>query len=330
MAVSGGGSLTGRVEPPAAGIHVRWKSGDLAGPAADTVTEADGRFAFEGVSAGLLSVDAEGPGGAATAKARAGDEVVLRLSQGLVIAHLRDAEGTPMTDGMLFARSLETGTLRRFMVLAPDGTYRFELPTGQWELELEVSGRGKSSAAKVEVTTSGVDVQLSLEPGVVVHGKVLDAATKVPISGAMIRARSADLTRETASVLTNARGEFTTPPIPKTNGITVSAAGFRQRGDAVVNLNLNNAVFELTASNEPAPKSAPFDGIGMTLDMQKQGPVARDVIEASPAERAGVLPGDRILTVDWRKEVYAGRLPITQAIGQVRRQLRRSLNPSDA
>ena len=26
---------------------------------------------------------------------------------------------------------------------------------------------------------------------------------------------------------------------------------------------------------------------------------------------------DRILTVDWRKEVFAGRLPITQAIGQV-------------
>lgn len=301
IAVSGGAKLSGRVEPAAAGIRVRWRSGDWAGPAAETVTDAAGAFAFEGVSAGLLSVDAEGAGGAATTTAHAGDEVVLQLTHGFVIAHLQDDSGAVLTDGMLFAKSLETGVVRRFLVLAPDGTYRFELPTGRWELQLEVAGRGKSGAAKVEVTTAGVDVRLSLEAGVVVRGVVRDAVTKLPISGAMIRVRAPDLQSETASVLTNARGEYVTPPIPKTHGITASAAGFRERGDAVSNLNMGNAVFELTpapANDVPPQPQPPFEGIGMTIDMSSGRPTAASLVEASPAERAGVLRGDVIVSVD--------------------------------
>ena len=114
----------------------------------------------------------------------------------------------------------------------------------------------------------------------------------------MIRARTADLLAETASVLTNARGEFTTPELPRSNGITVSAPGFKQQGDALVNVNLNDAVFELTASNDPAPEPVRFEGIGMTLNMNSAAPSAMSVIEGSPAERAGVLPGDVIVSVD--------------------------------
>jgi len=100
-------------------------------------------------------------------------------------------------------------------------------------------------------------------------------------------------------VLTNARGEFTTPAVPRTHGITVSAPGFRQRGDAISNLDVSNAVFELTASTEPPPQGMqPFDGIGMTIDMSTGKPRAFAVFEASPAERAGVMRGDQIISVD--------------------------------
>ncbi len=298
--VKEGLTLSGRVEPPSGGIRVRCRSGDWAGPSAETVTDDSGRFAFEGVSAGLLHLDAEGPGGAATAQAHAGDEVVLRLSHGVVVVHLQDDSGAALTDGILFARSLDTGALRRFVVLAPDGSYRFELPTGPWALHVEVATRGQSAPVPVTVTSAGVDVRISLEPGIVVRGLVLDAQTKLPISGATLRVRSPDVAHETASVMTNARGEYATPPVPKSHGVTASAPGYRERGDAIANLNPSHAVWELTRSepNDRPPRSESFEGIGMTLKMVDGRPAAAGIIEGSPAERAGVLVGDSILSVD--------------------------------
>ncbi|MBL8912637.1 MAG: hypothetical protein JNM17_18230, partial [Archangium sp.] len=77
VTLTGGKALTGRVVPPGAGTVVRVRSGSWSGPSAQTVTDAEGKFRFEGLPQELVSLDAEGPAGAATARAKPGDEVVM-------------------------------------------------------------------------------------------------------------------------------------------------------------------------------------------------------------------------------------------------------------
>ncbi|MFT3708269.1 MAG: carboxypeptidase regulatory-like domain-containing protein [Archangium sp.] len=47
--VQAGKALVGRVEPASAGTIVRWRSGTWSGPSAQTVTDAEGKFRFEGL-----------------------------------------------------------------------------------------------------------------------------------------------------------------------------------------------------------------------------------------------------------------------------------------
>lgn len=300
VTLQAGGTLVGRVEPASAGVAVRWRSGTWSGPLAQTVTDATGHFRFEGLPEELLSLDAEGPAGAATARAKAGDEVVLVLKKGFVTVHLQNDTGGPVTDGVLVAKSLETGAARRQLVLAPDGVTRLDLPTGRWELSLEVSGRGRSALVPVTVTEAGAEVVLSLETSVVVSGRVTDKATGLAISTARVEAISGDFGRGSrVSVLTDARGEFLLPPVPRSGTIVVSREGFGAQWRRVV----DGARWEVSLDSaapkgRPGPEISQFEGVGMTLDGRSGSVMVTLVSEGSPAERAGVQAGDQILAVD--------------------------------
>lgn len=296
-----GGTLVGRVEPPSAGVAVRWRSGTWSGPSAQTVTDAAGQFRFEGLPEELVSLDAEGPAGAATARAKAGDEVVLVLQRGFVTVRLRDEAGGPVTDGVLTARSLDTGAARRQLVLAPDGVTRLDLPTGRWELSLEVSGRGRSAAVQVTVGTAGAEATLSLESSVIVSGRVIDRATSLPVAGARVEAFSGEVGRASRlSVLTDARGEFQLPPVPRSGTLGVSREGFASQWRRVADGPRWDVTLDALPPQHPRNQSDfnQFEGVGMTLDA-RSGPVMVALVsEGSPAERAGVQVGDQILAVD--------------------------------
>ena len=293
-----GGTLVGRVEPAAPGVGVRWRSGTWSGPLAQTVTDATGHFRFEGLPDELISLDAEGPAGAATARAKAGDDVVLVLKKGFVTVHLQDDTGAPVTDGVLVARSLETGAVRRQLVLAPDGVTRFDLPTGRWELSLEVSGRGRSSTVPVTVTEAGAELRLSLETSVVISGLVTDKATGLPISMARVEAISGEFGRGSrVSVLTDARGEFLLPPVARSGTVVASHDGFTAQWRRVVD-GARWEVALVAAPQRASPEFNQFEGVGMTLDGRTGAVMVTLVNEGSPAERAGVQAGDQILKVD--------------------------------
>lgn len=293
-----GGALVGRVEPAAAGVAVRWRSGTWSGPVAATVTDASGQFRFEGLPDELVSLDAEGPAGAATAQARAGDEVVLVLKKGFVTVHLRDDTGGPVTDGVLLSKSLDTGATRRQLVLAPDGVTRLDLPTGRWQLSLEVSGRGRSALVDVTVTEAGADVTLSLESSVTLSGHVTDKATGLPINGARVEVMSGDFGRGSrVSVLTDQRGDFTLPPVPRSGTVAVSREGFAPQWRRVVESPRWEVALE-PAGQRRGQEFNQFEGVGMTLDGRSGSVMVTLVSEGSPAERANVQVGDQILMVD--------------------------------
>jgi hypothetical protein len=296
-----GRALVGRVEPPMAGVAVRWRSGAWSGPLAQTVTDAAGGFRFEGLPDEPVTVEAEGPGGAATTRARAGQEVVLVLEKGFVTAHLQDDTGAPVTDGVIIARSLDTGSTRRQLVLAPDGVTRLDLPNGRWELVLEVSGRGRSAPASVTVGQGAADVRLALETTLMVSGRVTDKATGLPLQGARVEMFSGEFGRALrVMVLSDARGEFQLPPVPRSGALFVSRDGFRGQWRRVV----DGPRWDVALEGAPPPPGGPrpelsqFEGVGMTLDA-RAGPVTVSLVsEGSPAERAGVLVGDVVLAVD--------------------------------
>lgn len=296
-----GGTLVGRVEPAAAGVAVRWRSGTWSGPSAQTVTDATGHFRFEGIPEELISIDAEGPNGAATARAKAGDDVVLVLKKGFVVVHLRDESGAPVTDGVLNAKSLDTGATRRQLVLAPDGVTRLDLPIGRWELSLEVAGRGRSAAANVTVGEGGAEATLTLEASVTVSGKVTDKTTALPIANARVEAFSGEFGRVSrVSVLTDARGEFLLPPVPRSGTLNVSREGFNGQWRRVADSPQWIVALEPAPQQQkgPRPEFSQFEGVGMTLDGRTGSVMVTLVSEGSPAERAGVQAGDQILAID--------------------------------
>jgi hypothetical protein len=296
--VAGGQVLEGRVEPPEGGVAVRWRTGDWAGPATQTTTGADGSFRFEGVPAGALLIDAEGTKGSATATARAGDPVVLRLERGSVLLRVIDQSGAPVADAVIHARSDETGAVRKYVLMAPDGVFQIELPRGRWLLLAEVQGRGRTGGQVVSVAGAPVEVTLSLTATNPVTGRVVDRATKLPLQGARVRAES-NMGR--VSVITDQRGGFALPPQPSQVTIVVGRDGYEPQGFWLPSRpDASNLTVELTPSpNRTWQDETPrFEGVGMTLRPEPGRVVVQVVNEGSPAERAGVQAGDVIVTID--------------------------------
>lgn len=297
--VHAGLALDGRVEPPSAGVRVRWRSGAWAGPAAETVTDASGAFHFDGLPDELVSLDAEGPSGAATARARAGDTVVLTLRKGHVVVRLTDDGGGPVTDGVLTARSVDTGAVQQHLVLAPDGVMRLDLPIGPWELWLEVAGRGRSPPVQVTVTEAGAEVRLSIESSVTVRGTVVDAATRLPLQGARIEGFSGPIGRwSRLGVMSDARGAFVLPPLPRSARLVVSRDGYAQQWRAAASGDFWDVALQATPGTAQRPENVQFEGVGMVLEPAGDLVRVTQVNEGSPAERGGVQPGDLIVGVD--------------------------------
>jgi hypothetical protein len=312
-----GAVLEGRVEPAGAGVRVRWRAGAWAGPSAETVTDAAGAFRFEGLPAEWVSLEADGPAGGATARARPGEVVVLRLQKATVIVRLRDDTNQPVTDGVVLARSQDTGASRRQLVLAPDGVARLELPPGAWQLGLEVAGRGRSPDVSVQVLPEGADVTLTLETSVALSGRVVDAVTQLPMQGVRVEASSGEWGRATrVSVLTDARGEFLLPPVPRSASVSAWRTGYVAKWRRVADGGRWDVA--LQPSDDPRARTdglPQFEGVGMTLDGRTGNVLVVQVNEGSPAERAGVQPGDQLLAVDG--EPVAGKR-LDEVVNRVR------------
>ena len=315
VSLAAGARLSGRVEPQGAGVRVRWRSGDWSGPSAETATDAQGRFSFDGLPGGWVAVDAEGPEGAATVRARAGEEVVLRLAHGPVIVRLSDDSGAQVTDGVLLARSADTGAVRRFIVLAPDGVYRMELPVGVWDLVLEAPGRGRSATARVEVTAAGADVRLSLEIGVTVSGVVRDQATSLPINGARITVSGGwEPNQYRLTMSSDARGEFQVSGAPRSGVLLVEREGYHPTWRRVADGARQDVVLVPQPGAQQASDGQRFEGVGMVLQVVNGRVLVDQVNEGGPAERAGVLRGDVIVAVDG---VPAGE-PVAAVVNRIR------------
>jgi PDZ domain/Carboxypeptidase regulatory-like domain len=241
--------------------------------------------------------------------------VVLRLGHGQVVVHLTDDVGRPVTDGVLLSRSLDTGAVRRQLVLAPDGVTNLDLPAGGWELTLEVAGRGRSSAAKLDVRDAPLDVRLSLEVSVTVRGTVRDAQGKLPVQNARVQATTGEVNGFRVSVMTDARGEFVLPPVPRTSTLVVAHDAYRPAWRPAAEGDRWDPELTLLPQADTRPAAQQFEGVGMVLDPNSdRGGLVTMVNEGGPAERAGVQRGDLIIAIEGQSVVGLGLEEIVRRI----------------
>lgn len=325
--ISGSAVLAGRVEPAQAGVRVRWRSGDWAGAAADTLTDDKGTFRFEGVAPGVLLVEAEGEQGSAAARTSAGaTDLVLRLARGRLKVTVVDDRGGAISDYALTLVPQSGGLVRRFPVLSPTGIFSLDLPAGVWRVEAQADGYADAAAMTVEVRGVEAEVRLSMLPAGPVRGAVRDATNRLPIRGATVTIirtggppgqQFRNLGRSGAGQ-TDGNGEFFAQsvalpatieirhPTYATAWVAAPAAGAR--------------VEVLMNPGKPEPKTdrlTEYEGVGMQLSGDKDRAWIAQVYENSPAETAGIQNGDVLVAIDGRPVVVAGNLEavVKQIIG---------------
>lgn len=300
--VSLGDGLSGRVEPAAAGVRVWWRSGDWAGPAAETTTDATGGFHFEGVPRGQLMLEAEGPAGQGSARGAAGSPALIRLRRGLLQLSVSDGVGRPVTDYVANLRPLGAGMPRRFGVLSADGVLRLPLPSGSWAAQIEAPGYARPEPQAVEVADGQAELKVVLKAGVEVRGTVRDEASGLPVQGVTVLVQDfSQAARSTlATARSDARGEFLVRGAPVGAGLIARHPAYQVKGVPVpaqggaVELRLK----PLAAGAVSPPAVQEFEGVGMTLQVRAGAVWVASVFPGSPAEAAGLTAGDRIAAVD--------------------------------
>jgi hypothetical protein len=298
-------TLTGTVLPAKAGVSVHFRSTEWAGPfAAETVTGADGRFRFEAVPSGTLWVEAQDDTGAARERATAGTDVTLTLVPGLMRGVVWDEAEHPVTDFTVRLLPTGGGPLRSYPVLSPTGDFKIEAPPGMYEVSAVAVGHGETTERpRVELRSGETFVKLRLQGALDLDGHVQDAQSHGPLAGAeVIVFRSPFGAGRWATVATGGDGTFHLSAAPKSGLLEVRKDGYRPVMAPVDRLSrgADGKTIEVSlspGSDDNSPLAKPYEGVGLQLDFNGGVRVA-SVFEGSPAQSAGVLPGDVIMAVD--------------------------------
>jgi hypothetical protein len=304
-------ALSGRVVPAAAGVIVRWRSSEWAGEAnAQTMTDAKGAFRFDAVAEGPLNVEAEGEAGTAQATAVAGSEVVLQLRRARLNGLVVNEQGHSVTDFTVRLTPLGGGATRSFPVLSPTGDFSLSVPPGRYEVTATAAGYGEAETPlTVEVGAGEPFVKLVLLGTVPVRGRVRDAATGAPVASVEVVFNRMGRDRRKwagrwATVLTAADGSFEAGSVPSDAVLTFRKAGYFPLWTGLERLprGADGAVEVPLRRGEPGQSAGyePYEGIGAQLGQAPGKVLVAFAFEGSPAEAAGLLPGDQITSVDGR------------------------------
>ncbi|HLU46983.1 MAG TPA: carboxypeptidase-like regulatory domain-containing protein, partial [Planctomycetota bacterium] len=196
---------------------------------ARTRSGPDGRFVFPHVGAGKQRISVSAPGLLPLLRSfevewsEAYDLGVLRLDRGKIVRGVvRAADGSPISEARVLAMQTDPGmfgfgsamkdtlTGRITTASGPDGTF---VLSGLGPHAYTVAaiapgfGRGEKRVSRPEDTEEAW-VEILLEPGVTIRGRVIDEVTGDPISGARVNAQ--EVRSET-----DAEGRFVLEGVPR-------------------------------------------------------------------------------------------------------------------
>ncbi|ABS25120.1 carboxypeptidase regulatory-like domain-containing protein [Anaeromyxobacter sp. Fw109-5] len=326
--------IAGRVvakggEPVAGALVTAAGGGPFGGdgaPAAQAVTDVEGRFTLAELGRGRYTVTAraEGRAPATARRVRPGTrDLLLELGEGgRLRGCVRDASSgrpvAPFTIVVLERR----GPLRLVpqasrSVIDPSGCYALdELRPGPAAVIVSAPGYAPTRELAVEVPVpdgEGV-ADAALEPGGRVAGVVRDEATGAPLAGARISVEGAlEGAASTFPVLSEAitdrEGRFTLAGLPRRASLFFAAAGHHARivgvdappGDGAPPLEVR--LRPVAEGEEPRVDLA---GIGLVLAAHDEGLRIGQVVAGGGAAEAGLARGDVVLRVEGRPVTELG------------------------
>lgn len=189
---------------------------------------------------------------------------------------------------------------RRINVDDDDGRFELDgLAPGTYVLAVRADGHPPSNSERLELRAGDDErgVRIVLAQGGAVEGRVHDGGT--PIAGARV---SLDLTSgafgSTASAVSDDSGAYRLDGIPSGPvSLRFEAKGYGTRIVSAVTARAGQVTtqdVELAAGET----STEYAGIGAMLSVHPEGIAFGRLIEGGPAERAGLVAGDRLLRVD--------------------------------
>ncbi len=276
-----------------------------------TVAEADGSFAVEGLEPGVYDVSGMAPG---FAPARAFDVrvpasgVELRLAGGVTLAGLVMEDGGNPVPAFVVNVLLRYGPLERLSFaqgrfIDAGGQFEFHgLTPGRYVVQVTAAGF-MPSEREVEVTEGAREVRadVMLARGVRLEGRVLAAGSRLPISGARVAMESGmagDALAPLFDAVSGADGVFVLEGVPGTGvSLIISAPGYNGRLLSGVRPSAPLEV-ELTATAPDAGSKVELVGIGAVLKPRGDALVIGEVVPGGGAHAVGLTPGDELVRID--------------------------------
>lgn len=177
------------------------------------------------------------------------------------------------------------------------GAFRAPVKPGRSSVTVVADGFRPSPPLVVDVAENEVEkVRIMLEPSTELRGRVTDAETGRPVTGALVALVGV---RGLAPVSTNAEGRFIVRTLPEENAnLVVSAEGYTAlNAGGVDGRRSRDQTVELALSPARDGVTSEVVGIGVAVERAPDGVLVRVVYPGSPA--AGLLvPGDVIVEVD--------------------------------
>lgn len=292
-------------------------------PADPILTGADGTFTASRLRRGLYQIAVEGPKGASRASkngVKTGDTVTLVLEPlGSIVGRVTIAgvagvpgAGAPMKEFDLGCRPEERGGMR---FTSDSGSRRFTNADGSYQVDrlqpgeytCSASSNAGTATGKIVVATGPATLDLVIVPYATITGTVVDAATGKPVAGLIAFATGDGVDGKQFMDLmtgkgptTDAAGRFTVERIPAGKGqvhVAPKDATFNHLATRDYTATAGQKI-ELGTIKLVPPRDGASGTYGFFPMVKDDVLTVGDVKDDTPASRAGLVVGDKIIAID--------------------------------
>ena len=295
--------------------------------AEETQTDASGRFRFEPSLAGCEAFATHDEHGRTETVTLDGPRSLAFLGPGSIEGTVADEAGRPVVSFELgvesFRPAVRLDYRHRDTTSVDDERGAFTLSSlrpGTYVLVARAEGLppARSSPIVVEAGRATRGVRITLSQGARVEGRVTDVTTGAPIAGATIEldvTTGGALGGASSQALSGDDGGFSLEGAPPSGPFSFHVRKEGYRAKMVTGVVAVNGLATADAALTPGQGGSEYGGIGALLQPSSEVVTVARLFPGSPAEAAGMRPGDGIIAID---DLDASSWPLVQVMQHLR------------